>query len=55
MALSYQKIDVYATALEDGGSAQQFVQLAEYFSTMKDYANAGKFYGLAKDYDTVGN
>jgi hypothetical protein len=53
MALSCQKIDVYAAALEESGSAQQFIQVAEYFSTMQNHAEAGKFYGLAKDYETV--
>lgn len=53
MALSFRKTDVYATALEEHGSGQQFMQLAEYFNSVKDYANAGKFYGLAKQYETV--
>jgi hypothetical protein len=53
MALSCQKIDVYASSLEESGSPQQFVQLAEYFNNLNNHADAGKFYGLAKDYDTV--
>ncbi|KAI6201750.1 WD repeat-containing protein 19 [Aphelenchoides besseyi] len=55
MALGCQKMNVYATALEETGSQQQFVQIAEYFSTIQDHAEAGKFYGLAKDYDTAIN
>lgn len=55
MALSRQKIDVYASVIEGSGngSTQQFVQLAEYFNTLQNHAEAGKFYGLAKDYETV--
>lgn len=53
MALSCQKVEIYAAALEESGSPQQFVQLAEYYNTLNNHADAGKFYGLAKDYDTV--
>uniref|UniRef100_A0A1I7STJ9 Intraflagellar transport protein 122 homolog n=1 Tax=Bursaphelenchus xylophilus TaxID=6326 RepID=A0A1I7STJ9_BURXY len=55
LALSTKKMEVYASAVEDHGSTQQFLQLADYYNAVNKNAEAGRFYGLAKEYESAIN
>ncbi|VDK21397.1 unnamed protein product [Anisakis simplex] len=50
LAEAEQKMNVYAEAIDDEGTVEQFSQLAEFYSSIKNYSSAGKYHYRAKHY-----
>lgn len=53
MAESEQKMDVYADAIDEDGTIEQFAQLADYYAAKKNYSSAGKYHYKAAHYEKV--
>uniref|UniRef100_A0A915BKF7 WD repeat-containing protein 19 n=1 Tax=Parascaris univalens TaxID=6257 RepID=A0A915BKF7_PARUN len=51
LAESEQKMDVYADAIDENGTVEQFAQLADYFAARKNYSSAGKYHYKAAHYE----
>lgn len=43
-------MNVYAEAIDEVGTEEQFLQIAEYFVKVKDTQSAGKYYYKASNY-----
>ncbi|CAD5215524.1 unnamed protein product [Bursaphelenchus okinawaensis] len=55
LALTTKKMEVYSNMVESHGSTSQFLQLADYYDAINMHAEAGRFFGLAKEYETALN
>uniref|UniRef100_A0A914RX24 Uncharacterized protein n=1 Tax=Parascaris equorum TaxID=6256 RepID=A0A914RX24_PAREQ len=44
-------MDVYADAIDENGTVEQFAQLADYFAARKNYSSAGKYHYKAAHYE----
>jgi WD repeat-containing protein 19 len=51
MAVDHKQMDKYALALGEEGAPKDYMDIAHYYETQKEWGMAGKFYGVCGEYE----